>query len=423
MKKKIWGDSFKRIGTGAGILSISNMVGAAVSIVTIPLVLRLLSVSDFGQLVTAQSFSAFLCAVLIPQTWQLVANDSFHAHPVPLPGRYSQALLFDVLCASCFIVSFPLTGALYHYLLDWDFSPVLLFLIFFATGCSSLTSPLGVLRYYSDVRALSLVNLLAPCLRIVLAPLLLLAQPSLAAEIVITVLYIVPEFLRLGLLFFLAKRSVLAKLSLTDLIDREVVRYFLWQIAGRFSRAPIEFLDKVFIGVVFGDVAAATYGVGRRLGSAFSLLVEPVTQLTFGVLGRIHRAESASIAIRTVGVLVLISIPLGVLAGMASRSDYMMSLLVGSSSLEEFRNWETLFQWAIAISLAATVASYSTSILLLLRREAVSMYVDFVGVVGLGVSIIANYEGSLPYTIFGVLLVQLLAKSIAIYASSIGFRA
>lgn len=272
----VQGVAFRNLIKNSSMVFLLNLAGVAVSVLTIPITLRIIGVASYGHLVLVQAIALAVFTLCGLQYWQGLL--------VTLPGRQVTASLlkrqvwisfrYELLgMAAVTLTMVLLQGLALAQTVEFSLAQLLLL------ACSAVLPVVGThtayFRLVNRYAVLLGAGLLANVLKLLLLHLLASHAPTLGQLVLV---YALPEIARCVLLFAYIYRASQALHGASPLpvdSDRHIRQAGRWSTVQAICDLPVQQVDRIIIGFAISGDQLGIFHILKRIYSMVNLATAP----------------------------------------------------------------------------------------------------------------------------------------------------
>lgn len=313
----------RRILRNARSLLSGKAVGGVLSLAYLAIAARGLGPEGMGALVLAHAYAQVVAGIARFQSWQAVIRFGAPMLRAGDDARFRQLLRYTIrldIISGAASVAIALAAAPFAArAFGWpDEVRGLITVYCFATPFMIAATPTGVLRLYDRFKLLGWQLTLMPFVRFVGAVILWATGAGLGAFLVV---WIVSVFLHGASLWWLGLRELKQKNlapNITGPAEREADREWLPFMIKTNLSSSIDLLHNnvpiLIVGAVLGAGAAGLFKLAFNLANLLAQPINVFNQATYPELSKVEaekgRQEMAKVAFHSIGVAVLIALPI-----------------------------------------------------------------------------------------------------------------
>lgn len=390
--------AFGNLVKNSSMMFLLNVVGAGVSVLTIPVMLAIAGVETYGHLVLVQSIAMTVFTICGFQYWQgmLVALPGHKIEAAILRSaviksmRYELLAMVAVVVVACGLAISALPQVA-------DFSGINLLLLSLAAVFPVIGTHNAYFRLVNQYNVLMYAGFLTNLFKLFVLFAVSRYHPTLSSMILA---YTVPEVLRCLVLFFLIFRSrcgIEGALPVTELRQGRLMEAGKWSTLQAISDLPVAQLDRIIIGFALPGASLGVFSILKRIYSLVNLATAPFYSTSIPEFAERVNAGDLKGAfilwIRTMKMLFGVTAVAGILC-YASEFFWMPRLFpVLQDYLPEFTvviltaviagTFVTThsFYWALGKLRQTTIISVATNVLYLLELWLLTVYFGLFGAV------------------------------------------
>jgi PST family polysaccharide transporter len=278
----------RQIFAKASSLGVASLLSMALGLVVIPLMVRELGVSIYGDYILTVTFCIVLSLIVNSRSWEVILSSTQYSSKsnVILPS-----IILDVIYPFILFFSSLLLFPFYADKLGLAYDLEMVIIVGIITATMQVNWPQGILRKNDKIKTLAVLSFISPLCRLVL---ILLVSSfyglSLNAALII---HAVSEGLKF-FVFHVVGASLLKNEKLEALSSENVIETFkhcCWLNLVPIFDLPSRELDKVIVSLYFGNEVVAIYHIIKKMTAVISLITTPVYQILYPYITR-YKKES-----------------------------------------------------------------------------------------------------------------------------------
>ena len=413
--------AFGNLVKNSSMMFLLNVVGAGVSVLTIPVMLAIAGVEAYGHLVLVQSIALTVFTICGFQYWQgmllalpghKIGAATLH-NAVIKSARYELLAMVAVVVMACGLAISTLPQVK-------DFSGFNLLLLSLAAVFPVIGTHNAYFRLINQYNVLMYAGFLTNLFKLIVLFAVSRYQPTLSSMVLA---YTVPEVLRCLVLFFLIFRSrygIEGALPETELHQGRLMEAGKWSTLQAICDLPVAQLDRIIIGFALPGASLGVFSILKRIYSLVNLATAPFYSTSIPEFAELVNAGDLRGAfilwIKTMKMLFGVTSVAGILC-YATQFLWMPRLFpVLQDYLPEFAvvlltaviagTFVTThsFYWALGKMRQTTIISVATNALYLLELWLLTVYFGLFGAV----------FAFLVHVIFGAAVIIVLLRKIAL---------
>ncbi|MCC7681185.1 MULTISPECIES: lipopolysaccharide biosynthesis protein [unclassified Janthinobacterium] len=341
--------SFNNLLKNSSMMFLLNIASAGVSVLAIPLSLKIIGIAAFGHLVLVQSIALAVFTVCNFQYWQglLIELPGRRLLPQALSAAVWKSARFELL-AVCGVMAVMLILKLFQLSQLSTFSLSQLILLALAAIFPIVGTPTAYFRLINKYQVLMLAGLLSSLLRLLS---LFLAAHFSPSAFMLVLAYFVPEALRCAGLFLyihLARKGLDGSLEASTVDQRRIVRAGRWSTFQAICDLPVAQLDRVILGFSLSGEYLGVFSILKRIYALVNMASAPFYSASIPEFAsRVNAGDvrgAFTLWLKTLRVLSGVSLVAGALC-FASQKLWMPLIFSGLQS----------YPWEFAVVLASAM--------------------------------------------------------------------
>jgi len=268
--------AFGNLIKNSSMMFLLNVAGAAVSVITIPVMLAIAGVEAYGHLVLVQSIALTVFTICGFQYWQgmLVALPGHQIESSTLRGAVMRSIRYEVLAMAVVVM---VAGGLALSPLPQvkDFSSINLLLLSLAAVFPVIGTHNAYFRLINQYNVLMYAGFLTNLCKLLVLFVVSRYQPTLSSMVLA---YTVPEVVRCLILFvliFRSRRGIDGSLPETQLRHERLMEVGKWSTLQAICDLPVVQLDRIIIGFSLPGSNLGVFSILKRIYSLVNLATAP----------------------------------------------------------------------------------------------------------------------------------------------------
>jgi O-antigen/teichoic acid export membrane protein len=268
--------AFRNLVKNSSMMFLLNVAGAGVSVITIPIMLKIMGVESYGQLVLVQAIALAAFTVCTFQYWQgmLIAFPGHRIGHLQLRRAVLRSFAFESLgiaVALVLVVILSMIGLKQF----GQFTTVQVLLLSLAAVFPMLGTHTAYFRLVNRYNVLMLAGFLANVIKLIL--LILVARYSPSISVMVTA-FVLPELVRFVLLFYMIfswQDGVDGHLDANAVNQRKIMDAGRWSTLQAISDLPVVQLDRVIIGFTLPGHNLGVFAILKRIYALINMATAP----------------------------------------------------------------------------------------------------------------------------------------------------
>jgi len=268
--------AFRNLVKNSSMMFLLNVAGAGVSVITIPIMLKIMGVERFGQLVLVQAIALAAFTLCTFQYWQglLIALPGHRIGHVELRRAVLRSFAFESVGIAVVLVLLA-TLSLLGIKQFGQFSTLQVLLLSVAAVFPMLGTHTAYFRLVNKYNVLMMAGFLANLIKLVL--LMLVARFSPSISMLVTA-FVLPELVRFLLLFCMIFRwrdGVEGQLDASAVNQRKMIDAGRWSTLQAICDLPVVQLDRIIIGFTLPGHNLGVFAILKRIYSLINMATAP----------------------------------------------------------------------------------------------------------------------------------------------------